>query len=150
MCSAGVIGSVAANYRKQLPPVPFTTIWQDQLLANGTGRRSYDGTPYDYQDFVMNWPGGNAPGYTLQFQVGAFLEASSGGHWIALYIGPDGGGTYVFQQMMTEPGGGADVLTNWWTCPQNLAGPLYLYDGASFADNAHFKFIDIYYRYIRS
>jgi hypothetical protein len=139
-------GVVAANYQKQLPPVPYTVIWQDVLLGNGEGRRTYDGVPYDFQDFVMNWPGGNRPGWNLQFQIGAFMEASSGGHWVALVIN----GTYVFEQSMSEPGGGANLLTNWYTCPQSLAGAMYVYDGASFADNAHFKFVDVYYRYIRT
>jgi len=150
MIGPGPHGVVASSYPKQVGPLPYGVIVQDFLASNGVNRRTYNGTGNgNFEDYIGNWGGGNAPGYRLQFMLGAFMEASPPRiHYIGLSIG----GTWVIDYGLTEApgGGGSDLSTPWLDVSQAYSGAMYILDGTNFADNAHFKYIDVYYRYIRS
>ena len=151
MIGPGAHGAVASSYTKQPPPIPYGTIVEDFLCANGEGRRNYNGTGAsgNFVDYLgVNWSGGQYPGYRLQFQLAAFMEASPPGHH---YIGLQIGATQVIDYALQEPpgGGGQRLATPFLDVASSYTGALYIMDGTDFADNAHFKFIDVYYRYIR-
>lgn len=150
MSRVGSHGVVASSYAKQVGPIPYGTIIQDALMANGESRRTYNGTGNgNFEDYIGNWSGGIYPGYQLQMYMSAFMEASPPGiHYIGLSIG----GVWVINSGLQEApgGGGSNLATGWLNIGSGYTGAMYVLDGTSFADNAHFKFVDLYYRYVRS